>query len=229
MKFFKRYILPILFIAFIIAVDQITKELTIKYLSDGSSFPIIKNVLELTYVQNQGMAWGLMQNKQLFFIIITPIAVVGLIYLYFAPPFTKEYTFIRIPEVMLIGGAIGNLIDRLFRCEEIGHGYVVDMIYVKAINFPVFNVADSFITVAFVILVFAVLFVYDDKEFDIIVGAKSSKKVKAAEGVEESREEVVKEGIDEIKDEALNDSVETAESDEAKESEGKAADNEENN
>lgn len=190
MKVFKRYILPILFIAFIIAADQITKELTIKYLSDGSSFPIIKNVLELTYVQNKGMAWGLFQNKQLFFIIITPIAIIGLTYLYFAPPFKKEYTFIRIPEVMLIGGAIGNLIDRLFRCEEIGTGYVVDMIYVKAINFPVFNIADSFITVAFVILVFAVLFVYDEKEFDEIIGIKAKAKAEdKAEGEEVPEDE----------------------------------------
>lgn len=194
MKVIKRYILPILFIAFIIALDQITKELTIKYLSDGSSFPIFKNILELTYVQNQGMAWGLLQNKQLFFIIVTPIAVIGLIYLYLAPPFEKEYTFIRIPEVMLIGGAVGNLIDRLFRGEQFGHGFVVDMIYVKAINFPVFNIADSFITVAFVILVFAVLFVYDEKEFDYIIGAKSARKgateaVKAEEEIKKQEED----------------------------------------
>ena len=68
----------------------------------------------------------------------------------------------RICVVFLTGGAIGNLIDRIFRGEQLFHGSVVDMIYVELINFPVFNVADSFVSVGFVILVVMMFIMKDD-------------------------------------------------------------------
>lgn len=171
-----RVLAPLCAVCAIVGLDQVTKYLTIQYLSDGNSIVIIKNVLELVFVKNEGMAWGMLQQKQWLFIILTPIAVAGLIYLFYRAPFEKRFLPFRIAEIMLMGGAIGNLIDRCFRCEGFGTGYVVDMIYFKLIDFPVFNVADSFITIAFVLLIALVIFYYKDEDFDRILGKKSKKR-----------------------------------------------------
>ena len=140
------------------------------------------------------MAWGLFQNGQVIFAILTPIAIAAILFLYVRTPWEKEYRPIRIAEVMLIGGAIGNLIDRIFRFDptdgKIFHGYVVDMIYVKAIKFPVFNVADMFVTVAFFLMIFLLIFVYNEDEFNKCFGnfPQKEKKISTEEGAEETRE-----------------------------------------
>ena len=94
----------------------------------------------------------------------------------------------------MTGGAIGNLIDRVdlidrnaliggtFQLGNVFHGYVVDMIYAEIINFPVFNVADSFITVGFFLLIFAIIFVYKEKDFDLLFG-----KAKAEDDLNEEK------------------------------------------
>lgn len=167
-----RYALPAVAIALMIALDQWTKYLTLLYVKGTEGFYIINKVLRIYFVRNEGMAWGMLQNKQVVFIIITPIVVAALTYFYYRMPFEKKYLTARICILLLMGGALGNLIDRIFRGETLFHGYVVDMIYVEIINFPVFNIADSFITIGFALLLFALIFVYKEKDFDIIFGKK---------------------------------------------------------
>ncbi|MCQ2542945.1 MAG: signal peptidase II [Lachnospiraceae bacterium] len=162
MKKVLNYILPLLGIALIVGLDQYTKLLTLAHVKGTEGFYIINKVLRIYFVSNEGMAWGMFQNKQIVFIIITPIVIAGLIYLYLKMPLEKKYIWMRICVVFLTGGAIGNLIDRIFRGEQLFHGSVVDMIYVELINFPVFNVADSFVSVGFVILVVMMFIMKDD-------------------------------------------------------------------
>ncbi len=182
-KVFIKYILPLLGVLAIILLDQWTKYLTVTKIAENGPIVLIENVLELTFVKNYGMAWGMLQNQQWLFIAITPIVMIILGWFYVKLPEEKKFHVMRMLTVMLAGGAIGNLLDRMFR-GEFGKGYVVDMIYVKAIQFPVFNVADSFVSVSFVILVLLVLFYYSEEDFDRMFHLP--KKKKTAEGAAET-------------------------------------------
>ena len=121
----------------VIAIDQFTKWLIVKNMELGESIPIIDNVLYITSHRNRGAAWGILQNQMWFFYIITVIFVIGVIY--YIQKYGKQDKFLGLSLALILGGAIGNFIDRVWRKE------VVDFIhtYIFSYNFPVFNVADS--------------------------------------------------------------------------------------
>ncbi|MCR4650067.1 MAG: signal peptidase II [Lachnospiraceae bacterium] len=187
-KVLKRYIIPIVSIIVMVALDQWTKLLTLKYVEGTDGFYIIDKILRIYFVKNEGMAWGMLQNKQIIFIIITPIVIAFLMMIYYRLPFEKKFILARICVLLLTGGAIGNLIDRIFR-GQLFHGYVVDMIYVEIIDFPVFNIADSFITVGFAMMIFSIFFVYKEKDFDLLFGKKKAVEEKKEEAANEEENE----------------------------------------
>lgn len=152
--------LDVLIVIVLIAIDQIVKYLTILYLKGESPIVIIENVFELMYVENRGAAFGIFQNRVILFVIIT-IAVLGFIIFYYTKiPRTKKYLPLRITFLFFIAGAIGNLIDR------VRLNYVIDTFYFKLIDFPVFNIADCYITVGSSIIVILILFVYKSSDFE---------------------------------------------------------------
>lgn len=137
----------------IIILDQITKIYAVKLLEGKSSIIIIKNFLQLNYVENFGAAFGILQNKKVFFIAMTTIVVIVII-IYIKTNINLTTTM-KIALAMVIGGAIGNLIDR------IRLGYVIDFIDVNfwgLYDFPVFNLADSSIVVATFLICYLVIF-----------------------------------------------------------------------
>ena len=138
-----------------VVLDQLTKWLTVVYLDYGQSFPLWQDVLHLTHHKNQGAAFGMLSDHRWVFMIFSTVAIIGLlIYLFRYPPKSR---FVRIALAMIIGGGIGNMIDR------IALGYVTDFIDFTLINFAVFNVADSFVTVgAFMIIGYLLLDIYRD-------------------------------------------------------------------
>ncbi|TCT14949.1 signal peptidase II [Natranaerovirga pectinivora] len=143
----------------LVGIDQITKYLAIEHLMNTRGIPIIKDVFELVYVENRGAAFGIMQNRVMFFVIIT-FAILGfIIYYYNKIPKEKKYNYIRFCLILIVSGAIGNLIDRIFL------GYVVDFIYFKLIDFPVFNIADIYVTVGAILTFILIIFVYKNDEF----------------------------------------------------------------
>lgn len=151
----------IIYMVLLIAFDQITKILAKLKLEGNAGISIIKNVLKLEYVENRGAAFGIMQNKVWIFIIITIIVVIILILIYLKIPQNKKYLPLKIILVFLTSGAIGNLIDRVLR------KYVVDFIYFELIDFPVFNVADCYVTISAISLAIVIMFIYkeDDLKF----------------------------------------------------------------
>ena len=190
-KVLPHILVPLISLCCIVGLDQWTKYLTVKNLTSGQEVKFIGDSVVFSYMQNRGMAWGLFQNNQVLFAALTLLAISVVIFFYVRTPWEPEYRPIRIAEVMLVGGALGNLIDRVFRCElgdgSLFHGYVVDMIYVKAINFPVFNVADVFVSLAFVFLLILLLFVYNEEEFNKCFGNfKSGKKTAKEENISEA-------------------------------------------
>ena len=139
---------------FIIIFDQVTKLMAIKYLKTSPPYIIVDNFFQFHYVENYGAAFGILQNKKIFFVIIT-LAVIFAITFFLVKNYYEINGFMRIGLSMLLGGAIGNFIDRLRL------GYVVDFISFRLINrydFPVFNIADIFIVAGTGLILLLVLF-----------------------------------------------------------------------
>ena len=153
----------------LIVFDQWTKSLAVAYLMDKDPFIIIKNVFQLRYLENRGAAFGMMQGQQTFFLITGVIAVVILAYIYFKLPWTKRFVPLRAVALLIASGAVGNMIDRVTL------GYVVDFFYFELIDFPIFNVADIYVTCATIVLALLILFYYKDEELDCLFPKKKEK------------------------------------------------------
>lgn len=145
-------ILSIIAIVVLVSLDQFVKYLTVTHLM-LKPIVLIENVFELTYVENKGAAWSILENQIWFFILMTVIILALIAYAFYRK---MIYTKLgQISLVLICAGAIGNLIDR------ITHGYVIDMFSFKLINFPVFNVADICIVCGGILFVFYMMFQHD--------------------------------------------------------------------
>ncbi|TCK98108.1 signal peptidase II [Natranaerovirga hydrolytica] len=148
----------IIIVLFMVGFDQITKYFAIEFLKNANAITIIPNVFELTYVENRGAAFGIMQGRVTFFTIVTILSILFIIYFYRTIPKDKKYNLIRMALILILAGGLGNLIDRIV------FGYVVDFLHFKLIRFPVFNLADCYVTIGSIFLMVLVLFVYKDDE-----------------------------------------------------------------
>ena len=155
-------IVDLIAVFLLIALDQFTKALAVKHLQGKESMVLIKDVLELTFLRNQGAAFGILQNQQKFFIMIAIMIIIVIAYVLIMLPLEKKYTILQIILVMIQAGAAGNMIDR-FRNDS-----VVDFISFVIINFPIFNVADIYVTVATILFIILFLFYYKEKDFDFL-------------------------------------------------------------
>jgi signal peptidase II len=153
-------------IPLLVALDQIVKYWVLKVLKPHGPIPLIPGVLELSYVENRGAAFGILQNKQWFFVVITVLVLAGMLWIYPRIPDKGRFLPFRLVTIFIVSGALGNMIDRLTR------GYVVDFIYFKLINFPVFNVADIYVTCSAFTLAFLLVFFYKEEEIDEIFHKK---------------------------------------------------------
>ncbi len=147
--------MTIVFSVILIIIDRITKLLTTNLLKPIKNIDLIPNVLSLTYVENRGAAFGILQNARWVFIVVTIAVLAGLgIYIIKTKPQAKLFKW---ASALIYAGAIGNLIDR------IAYGYVVDMIRGHFFDFPVFNFADCCIVVGTVILCIHILIAPPEK------------------------------------------------------------------
>lgn len=163
----KIMILPIIVIALLTSLDQFTKFVIKSKFKLYESKEVIKKVFAITYIQNKGAAWGVMQGKRIFFLILTVLVVIGCFYILYNIIDNRKYIMLTICVIFLISGAVGNMIDR-FKL-----GYVVDFFDFKLIDFPVFNVADIYVTVSLFLILFLMIFIYKEEDFDEIIGKKS--------------------------------------------------------
>ncbi len=154
----------------LIAADQIVKALTILYIDPKNPIVLWKGVFELDYVQNRGGLFGMFQGAVFILAAITVVLIILIFYFSKKLPDTKRMLPLRIIGLLIVAGGIGNLIDRVFR------GFVVDTFSFVLINFPVFNVADCYVTVSMFVFVFLILFYYKDEEFDCLFPNKKNTK-----------------------------------------------------
>ena len=158
----KLLLFDVFFLLVLVAIDQYTKYIAVRMLKNQPAFSIINGVLEFNYLENRGAAFGMLQNQKVFFVFVAVIFLCVIAYVLVKVPLEKKYNRIHVLLVMIAGGAIGNLIDRL-RLD-----YVVDFIYIVLINFPIFNVADMYVTFSTALLIIQVLFVYKDNDFSFL-------------------------------------------------------------
>ena len=137
-----------------ILLDQLTKYLVVEFIKGSKPLVIVEELLSFVYVENRGAAFGILQNKKWLFIVVTVISVAALLYL-FLFHYKKMSTLLIVSLSFVLGGTIGNFIDRM-RLD-----YVVDFISVRIMNrydFAVFNVADSFIVIGAIMLMIHIIF-----------------------------------------------------------------------
>lgn len=172
------YLLKIaLFELFLIIFDQLSKYWATNFLKGKNDFEIIKDVLCFHYLDggNTGAAWGMLSGKIVLFILFTLLAIIIIckfmcnIYQLMKQKDKYAIRFLNISMALLMAGAIGNLIDRIV------HHYVIDFIYFKLINFPIFNVADCYVTVSCICIIIICAFKIDEEEFNYIISFKNKK------------------------------------------------------
>lgn len=140
-------------------IDQLTKLWAIEELKGQPSIVWIKGVFELQYLENHGAAFGLLQNQRWLLLGFTLLILGILVFFYWKLPFSKRYLPLRLTGLLIGAGAVGNMVDRLFQ------GYVVDFLYFRLIDFPIFNVADCYVVIAAFVAFFLIGFYYKDEDF----------------------------------------------------------------
>ena len=188
----KQQFISTIFVAFLVFIDQITKQFAVLFLKDKPAIPIIKDVFELKYLENTSAAFGMdpisflqkifkfpifienpemyLNVRMIFFYILTIVMIWLLGLFYLRIPNEKRFRYMDWIILFMIAGAIGNLIDRVVQ------QYVVDFLYFKLIDFPIFNVADIYVTCAAFALLILGLIYYKDEDVERIFPSKKCKK-----------------------------------------------------
>lgn len=162
-------LLSLLTLCILILADQYTKLLAVSHLKGQKPFVIMERVLEFSYLENTGAAFSSFEGKQVFLVTLTSLVILILAWKYFTLPGERRFFPMRLCMLLILGGAGGNLLDRLTR------NYVVDFIYFVPIDFPKFNVADIYITVGVALLAFLLFFYYTEEELDRLFRLPSRK------------------------------------------------------
>lgn len=161
-----KYVRAIVGVFLLICLDQYAKYIVVNRLELFTYHPILGDIFGLFYLENKGMAWGLFQNKQIMFLILTIVILVFLGYCHIKLMKESRFQPLILCIQFLTAGAIGNMIDRIFHGDVLFQGAVVDFFYIKCIDFPVFNVADIYVTFSIVIIGLLLMFRYKEQDFD---------------------------------------------------------------
>ncbi|TAH68650.1 MAG: signal peptidase II [Anaerolineaceae bacterium] len=185
----KQRLRHVVYFILLVALDQITKYWARIRLQEDGPISIIPGVLKLHYHENTGAVWGIMTDKIEFLTVISIVLSIFLFVLYFKIPKKRRFLPIQIIWVFIMAGALGNFIDR------ISLKYVVDFIYFELIDFPIFNLADTYLTVSSILLLILGIFYYKDDDFDFIDNLfKKNRKKEELIGNEENNKDDVSNG-----------------------------------
>ncbi len=167
---FKKGLLGAIIAILLIVLDYVTKQAAVARLKGQEAIVLWKGVFELRYLENRGAAFGMFQGRHLFLIIFTIVILVLIAYLYFKRiPAERRFFWLNLACVLFFAGAIGNFIDRI--C----YNYVVDFFYFCLIDFPIFNVADIYVTVAAFVVILTGIFYYKEDDYERIFPSSKKK------------------------------------------------------
>ncbi len=136
-----------------IVLDQVVKMAIVKHIKLSEQKPVLKGILSLTHLRNNGAAWSILEGQQWFFVLTTVIVLAVAVWFWLKNLSKNRYA---IGLTLIISGALGNFIDR------VRQGYVVDMFQLDFINFPIFKVADILLSIGFVVLFIGILLEKDE-------------------------------------------------------------------
>ncbi len=165
-----RLCMDVVLVIVLVWLDQFTKKLAVDKLMDKPAFPIINGVLEFDYLENRGVAFGMFQGQRILILLVGVVVIAGLLYLMLKMPSGRKYTIFHVITAFIIAGGIGNIIDR------VSLEYVIDFISFVLIDFPIFNVADCYVTCGVIAMCIMILFVFKEDDLDFLSFKKSKEK-----------------------------------------------------
>lgn len=158
-----KILLHLVIVAVAVAIDQFSKYLILTRLTNGREIVIWDGVFKLVSSRNTGAVWGIMSSKTDMLVIVSLLILALVIWFYIKLPWDKpRLRPLRLICVFVTAGAIGNMIDRI-RLH-----YVVDFLYFELIDFPVFNIADCYITVSMFLILFLFIFYYKEDDLSFL-------------------------------------------------------------
>lgn len=164
-----RLLMDAVILILLIAFDRFTKYLSVTYLKDAPALSIIDGVLELDYLENHGVAFGMFQDRQFLILAVSMLCMGAILFLMLKMPEGRNYTILHMIFSCIIAGGIGNMIDRF------AYQYVVDFISFVLIRYPIFNVADCYVVCGVIAMAFVFLFVLKEDDLDFISFKKKEK------------------------------------------------------
>ncbi len=141
----------------VVVLDQLTKLMVRLSMTVGERIHFIPHIMNITYVENDGAAFGMLDNARWIFLVASTVTIIVIIW--FLHKYGNRHPLLTTSLAFILGGGIGNMIDRLFVTNEAGEYVVTDFFETAFVDFAVFNVADSFITVGAVLLGVYVIFI----------------------------------------------------------------------
>lgn len=153
-------------ISVLTCVDQLTKYWAESWLKSHSLVTLIQGVLELRYLENRGIAFGMFQGRIFLFLFLCILFFIAALYCFIKLPKTTYYFPILFILILMVAGGLGNFIDRVYR------GFVVDFIYFSLIDFPIFNLADVYVVLGGILLVLFVCLKYKEEDFKFLTPGK---------------------------------------------------------
>ena len=160
--FDKKIVMDTVIAVLLVLADRALKIYAVTRLKEHPSISLINGILELTYLENTGAAFGLLKGQKYFFILVGTVIFLSIVYLIFKMPRKKKFDAAHIALSLIAAGAVGNMTDRIL------YDYVIDYIYFSVIRFPIFNVADIYVTVATIMLIILLLFVYKEDDLNFL-------------------------------------------------------------
>lgn len=155
-------IVDIIVIIALVFIDQYTKVLAVAKLKGNNPHVLIDGILEFRYLENRGAAFGMLQDKKTLFVFMTIVMLLIVFYVLLKLPMLKKFSVWHVFLCFICAGGIGNMIDR------VRFDYVIDYIYFKLIDFPIFNFADILVTIGTILLFIVILFFTKEDELDFL-------------------------------------------------------------
>lgn len=163
-RLYMRFVFAGIFFLYF-GIDRLTKYLVVSAMQLQETIPVVKDVFHITYIRNAGAAFGILQNKVTFFIVVAFLSVFMIVFYAFSRQADKIWVQVALGS--LLGGACGNLFDRIM------YGYVIDFLDFRYIDFPIFNFADVVIDIGIVMLCWEIIFSEDPDKGESNVSSAS--------------------------------------------------------
>jgi len=156
------YIIDFIIFSVIVVLDRVSKYFVEIRLKNNPAYPLFPKYLELYYLENSGAALGILKDQKYFFLLFSGLLLMLALYCIYKTPSKRKYVAFHFFLIFISAGSLSNSIDRIL------YGYVIDFIHINIINFPIFNIADFFVTLGAVSLAVLILFFFKEDDLNFL-------------------------------------------------------------